>query len=88
MSIFSTPLHPGKIDHDPHGPDVQVHEDDDEVFITFSDEFLNKSGWREDDEIIWELLPNGEVKISNPKADMRKAVRKKVDELLSGGAEL
>ena len=88
MNIYSTPLTPGPIEHDPNGPDVQVHEEGDEVFITFSDDFLEKSDWRVDDEIIWEIGSNGELAISNPKAEVRKALRQKVDELLSGGAEL
>ena len=87
MTTFSTPLGPGPIAHDPSGPDVQVHEVGDEVYLTFSDDFLEKSGWREDDVIVWDLHGD-DIKLSNPKADARRALREKVEELLNGGPEL
>jgi hypothetical protein len=87
MSTFSTPLSPGPIEHDPSGSDVQVHEVGDEVYLTFSDSFLEKSGWQEGDVIVWDL-DGDSVKIANPRADVRKALREKVEELLRGGPEL
>lgn len=87
MTTFSTPLIPSSVVHDPDGPEVQVHEVGDEVFMTFSEEFLQKTDWREGDQIIWDIS-SGEVTLTNPKADMRKELHQRVDELLDGGTEL
>lgn len=84
---MQTTIGPGPANHDPNGPDVQIHEIEDEVYITFSDEFVEEHCWQDGDELVWDLSPSG-PRVSNPQAEVRRRLREKVNELLQGGPEL
>lgn len=84
MPTFETRVDPHLLDlHDPNGPDLQVHEMEDETVLTLSDDLAASIDWRPGDTVVWEI-EDGRVTVTNRTRDLRQ----KVDDLLDGGPTL
>ena len=71
--------------HDPAGPEIQTHEVGDELIITFSPGWTEKTGWQVGDTLVWSLNErDGMAVVVNKSAELRR----KVNELLAAGPEL
>lgn len=70
--------------HDPSGPDIQTHEVDEELIITFSPNWVAQTGWQVGDVLEWDLQEGAGMVIRNKSRDLRE----KVDALLEAGPEL
>jgi hypothetical protein len=71
----SNELQPGDPEHDPNGPDVQLHElASGELLVTFSDSFTEKVGWAVGDKVVWNIdEETGQLSITCPAAEARRA---------------